>query len=200
MKKLILAPFMLFSICLFLSCGGNDSSADSSKDSVINKDTINAMRADTSASVNKMKKTVDKDASEFASKAASGGMMEVELGRIAQQKAASQRVKDFGAMMVQDHTAANDDLKSRVSSLDVALPSMVNDEDKKEMDKLSKKYGKDFDKAYMNMTLDDHKKDVAEFRKAADKCTEPSLKDFASKTLPVLEKHLDSAKAITGKH
>jgi putative membrane protein len=52
----------------------------------------------------------------------------------------------------------------------------------------------------MNMMLDDHKKDVAEFRKAADKCTEPSLKDFASKTLPVLEKHLDSAKAITGKH
>src|ERR1700680_1971667 len=124
-------------------------------------------------------------------------MMEVELGQIAKQKAVSQRVKDFGAMMVQDHTAANDDLKSRVSSLDVALPSMVNEDDQKEMDKLGKKQGKDFDKAYMSMMLDDHKKDVAEFRKAADKCTEPSLKDFASKTLPVLEKHLDSAKAIT---
>ncbi len=198
MKKLILGSFLLLSIWLFQSCGGNG--ADNSKDSVVNKDTAAAMRTDTSGSVNKTKTPVDKDASEFASKAASGGMMEVELGQMAQQKAVSQRVKDFGAMMVQDHTAANDDLKSRVSSLNVALPSMVNEEDQKEMDKLSKKQGKDFDKAYMNMMLDDHKKDVAEFRKAADKCTEPSLKNFASKTLPVLEKHLDSAKAITGKH
>jgi putative membrane protein len=198
MKKHILGSLFLLSIWLFQSCGGNG--ADNSKDSVMNKDTAGAMKTDTTGSVNKTKKPVDKDASEFASKAASGGMMEVELGQIAQQKAVSHRVKDFGAMMVQDHTAANDDLKSRVSSLDVALPSMVNEEDQKEMDKLSKKQGKDFDKAYMNMMLDDHKKDVAEFRKAADKCTEPSLKDFASKTLPVLEKHLDSAKAITGKH
>jgi putative membrane protein len=201
MKKLIAGASCVFVLtCMLPSCGGSGDSRDTAKDSVVRNDSVAALKPDSSGSAGRMKKRVDKDASEFASRAAEGGMMEVELGQLASERAVSQRVKDFGAMMVKDHKAANEELKSVVGSLDISLPSMVSEGDKKEMDKLNKKNGKDFDKAYMNMMLDDHRKDVTEFRRAADKCSDQSLRDFASKTLPVLEKHLDSAKAITGKH
>ena len=201
MKKLIAGASCVFVLmCMLPSCGGSGDSRDTAKDSVVRNDSVAALKPDSSGSAGRMKKRVDNDASEFASRAAEGGMMEVELGQLASERAVSQRVKDFGAMMVKDHKAANEELKSVVGSLDISLPSMVSEGDKKEMDKLNKKNGKDFDKAYMNMMLDDHRKDVTEFRRAADKCSEQSLRDFASKTLPVLEKHLDSAKAITGKH
>jgi len=64
---------------------------------------------------------------------------------------------------------------------------------------LSAKQGRDFDKAYLNMMLDDHKKDLKAFKKAADKCTDTDLKSFATDGVPVIQKHLDSLKAITGK-
>jgi putative membrane protein len=201
MKKLITGASCVFLLmCMLSSCGSSGDSKDTAKDSVVRNDSVAALKPDSSGSANRTKKRVDNDASEFASRAAEGGMMEVELGQLANERAVSQRVKDFGAMMVKDHKAANAELRSVVGSLDISLPSMVSGGDKKEMDKLNKKNGKDFDKAYMNMMLDDHRKDVTEFRRAADKCSETSLRDFASKTLPVLEKHLDSAKAITGKH
>ena len=126
-------------------------------------------------------------------------MMEVALGKIAQEKAVSSRVKAFGAMMVEDHSEANSHLKSIASELNIALPDSVSDDARKEMDKLSMKKGKDFDKAYVDMMVDDHKKDIAEFRKCADKCSDSTIKNFAYVTLPVLEKHLDSIQAIAGK-
>jgi len=186
MKKLVFSSCLLLSVYLFQAC--NNSSTSDNKDSV-----------DSAKTVNKEQKPVDKDVSDFAVKAANGGMMEVQLGKIAMDKGVSKRVKDFGAMMVQDHTQANDDLKMRASALNITLPATVSDDMQKEIDMCSKKMGKDFDKEYMNMMLDDHKKDVDEFKKAAENLSDSTIKDFASKTLPVLEKHLDSAKAITGK-
>jgi putative membrane protein len=191
---------MIFVCCAFVSsmvissCGGSNST-DNAKDT-----SAAAASADTLKTPAKVLKSVDKDASDFAMMAASGGMMEVQLGKLAQEKALSQRVKDFGSMMVTDHSKAGDDLKSRVSGLTLTLPDSLSSGDKKEIDKLSQKKGKEFDKAYMNRMLEDHKKDISEFRKAADKLSDSTLKDFAASTLPVLEKHLDSAKAISGKH
>ena len=82
----------------------------------------------------------------------------------------SPRVKDFGAMMVKDHGEANNKLKSVASLLNIALPESVSDDAKKDIEKLDKKNGKDFDKAYVDMMVDDHEKDVTEFRKATDNC------------------------------
>jgi putative membrane protein len=133
--------------------------------------------------------------------AAQGGMMEVQLGSYAQQNALSERVKAFGAMMVRDHSKANDELKSIATTKSITLPAdMSNSKDKKEMDELMKKTGKDFDKAYMKMMVDDHKKDVKAFEDASKDVKDTELKNFASSTLPVLKVHLDSAKAIAGKY
>jgi putative membrane protein len=154
---------------------------------------------DSAKTVNKEVKAVQADASNFAVKAADGGMMEVELGKWARDHATSQRVRAFGAMMVKDHTEANNNLKTIASSLQVALPDSIGNDSRKEIEKLEKKKGKDFDKAYVDMMVDDHKKDIGEFRKCADNCSDSSIKSFASNTLPVLEKHLDSIQAIAGK-
>jgi len=165
------------------ACGGGNSEK--------HEDTV-----DSAKEVNKVVKPVQADASNFAVEAANGGMMEVLLGKVAQENASSPRVKAFGEMMVKDHTEAGDKLKNIASSLNITLPDSLSDDSRKEIDKLKKKKGKDFDKAYVSMMVDDHKKDIAEFRKCADNCSDSSIKSFASDALPVLEKHLDSIQAI----
>jgi putative membrane protein len=176
-------------VCLLISIQACNSGATSD-----HQDSVDSAKA-----VNKEVKPVGKDASDFAVQAANGGAMEVEMGKLAQEKAVSQRVKDFGSMMVKDHTEAGQNLKSIATNLNIALPDSLDNDAMKEMDMLKKKKGKDFDKAYVSMMLDDHKKDIADFRKCADDCSDSSIKAFASNTLPVLEKHLDSIQAISGK-
>ncbi|HEY0896183.1 MAG TPA: DUF4142 domain-containing protein [Sphingobacteriaceae bacterium] len=138
---------------------------------------------------------VDDDALTFMKKAASAGTMEVELGTLARDKAASPRVKSFGEMMIGDHTTANKALlqlgTQKAVQINVAMKpehlQMVND-----MKKLS---GSAFDRKYIDMMVKDHAKDIQEFESAASN-RDPDVNQFASKTLPVLRKHLDSAKAI----
>ncbi|MDP4213901.1 MAG: DUF4142 domain-containing protein, partial [Bacteroidota bacterium] len=92
MKSLIFALCLTTGLFAVQACN-NSTSSDSHEDSV-----------DSAKAVNKTVQPVQKDASDFAVAAANGGMMEVELGKLAQEKAVSQRVKDFGSMMVKDHS------------------------------------------------------------------------------------------------
>lgn len=187
MKRVFFALCLVLTSYIMLSCN-NGTRTDNKKDAV-----------DSAKAVNKEQKPVDKSVSDFAVKAASGGIMEVELGKIARQKAMNPRVKAFGEMMVTDHSKANDELKSRAAMQNITLPSNMSDEQQKMIDKVNKKTGKDFDKEYMDMMLDDHKKDIDMFQKASSDLTDSTVKDFATTTLPTLQKHLDSARAITGK-
>ena len=187
-------------ICFSQACNsGNNDSVDAAKEANDKKDsmvTTNSMDSTMTSTV----MPVDKSDADFAVEAANGGMMEVEMGNYAQQNAFSSRVKDFGAMMARDHSQVNSELKALAASKNITLPATMGADAHKEMEDLMKKKGKDFDKAYMNMMLDDHKKDVKAFEKAASDCKDADLKNFASKTLPVLRTHLDSTKAITGKN
>lgn len=185
MKTILFASFLVMGIGI-LACNNNTSGEHT--DAV-----------DSAKTVNKEVKAVQPDASNFAVNAANGGLMEVELGKIAEDNASSARVKAFGAMMVKDHSDANNNLKGIASSLNIALPDSVSSDSRKEIDNLKMKKGKEFDKAYVKMMVDDHKKDIAEFRKCADNCSDSSIKNFAYTTLPVLEKHLDSIQAIAAK-
>lgn len=136
-----------------------------------------------------------KDAS-FAKDAAAGGMAEVQLGKLAQQKGSSQSVKDFGARMVKDHSAANDKLKAVASKDGMMVPSGMTHEDQATYDKLSKLSGSDFDKAYAQDMVQDHQKDIAAFQKEANGGMNPDLKNFASQTLPTLQDHLQMAQQM----
>lgn len=140
--------------------------------------------------------SVAKADEDFMKEAAAGGMMEVELGKLAQQNGGSQKVKDFGSMMVKDHSNANDALKKLAASKNVSLPTAMDDKTKKEMDMLKSKKGADFDKAYVDMMVEDHKKDVEKFKMESKMAKDEDVKAFATKTLPTLEKHLNAIQSI----
>src|SRR4051812_23562588 len=133
------------------------------------------------------------DDERFIKEAASGGMMEVELGKIAADKAQDSEVKSFGKRMVDDHTKANQQLKTLASNKGVTIPSELDKKHKSKVDKLSKASGADFDRQYMKDMVDDHKEDVQKFQRIADKGRDADVKKFAADTLPTLKEHLDLA-------
>jgi putative membrane protein len=129
----------------------------------------------------------------FVMKAAQGGMAEVELGQLAAQKGNSDDVKKFGQRMVDDHSKANDQLKSIAQQKGVQIPSDLDAKDKALKDKLSNMSGDQFDHMYMQHMVQDHKKDVAEFKKEANSGKDQDVKNFAQQTVPTLEDHLKMA-------
>ncbi len=126
----------------------------------------------------------------FADAAAIGGMMEVMMGQLAASNASNATVKSLGAMMVKDHGKANDELKKWASTAGYTLPTSLDAEKQKMYDDLKAKKGAEFDRAYTDLMVTDHKEDIAEFKKQASEGSEASLKSFASTTLPTLEHHL----------
>lgn len=132
----------------------------------------------------------------FYKKAAEGGMSEVELGNLAQQKGHSQGVKDFGALMVKDHSAANDKLKSLAASKNMTLPSHPSAMEEATKAKLKMLSGDTFDKSYIKGMIKDHEEDIAEFKKEAASGGDTDARAFARDTLPTLETHLKKIKAV----
>ena len=135
---------------------------------------------------------------DFLMDAALGGLMEVELGRLAAQQGASDAIKQFGQRMVDDHSKANEELKTLATSKGITLPTAIDDKQRQQVTKLSAMSGADFDRAYAKMMLKDHEKDVSEFEKQSMKGTDPDVKAFAGKTLPTLQEHLTMVKALPG--
>ena len=139
---------------------------------------------------------VDRVDADFAVEAASGSMMEVQLGGLAKTHAVNARVKNFAMMMIDDHMKMNEELKRIATAKNITLPQALSDEAANDIEKLNKKERGEFDRAYMRMMVNDHKKDLNEFEKAARDCKDPALRSFIKESLPVLKKHLDSARAI----
>jgi putative membrane protein len=127
---------------------------------------------------------------DFMMKAAAGGMAEVELGRLASQKGASNDVKTFGKHMVDDHSKANDELKQLASQKGVTLPADMGAQHKETMDRLSKLNGAAFDSAYVSEMVKDHTEDVSDFERQSSQGQNSDVKAWAAKTLPTLRDHL----------
>jgi putative membrane protein len=129
----------------------------------------------------------------FVSKAALDGMAEVELGKLAVEKAGSDDVKKFGQRMVDDHSKAGDELKTLAQNKQITLPTGGNPHAKAMHDRLAKLSGAAFDRAYMQAMLTDHRKAVNEFRLESKSGRDADVKGWAAKTLPTLEEHLKMA-------
>jgi len=134
---------------------------------------------------------------QFATRAAEGNLAEVALGQLATQKAQSDDVKKFAQRMVDDHQKAQQDLEGVASKNNLTLPKTVNAQQKAEQQRLNKLSGAAFDRAYVQMMVRDHAKDVAEFKKEAnDTAANSDLRDYAKRTYPTLDEHLTDAKSI----
>jgi len=186
MKKI---SFVLLALPLAFACNNG------ANDSVERADSANEAKMDTSNNTNQTI-PVSENTSQFMVKAADGGMTEVNAGKLAEQKANNPRVKDFGSMMVKDHSAAGDELKSLASQKNVTIPSTMSSDHQDAINDLNKKTGKNFDKAFMDMMVRDHKKVIDDFQTAENNTNDADVKAWIEKTLPTLKMHLDSAQAI----
>ncbi|MGI4727288.1 MAG: DUF4142 domain-containing protein [Janthinobacterium lividum] len=176
------------------------SSTDIAADSNSKKDSSSmASSTDTTAKPAGGAMQTDTDDSKFAVTAANGGMAEVQIAQLAQQKAVSADVKAFAAKMITDHTKANDKLMALAKQKNITLPAALGNDEQKVLDDLSKKSGKDFDKAYVKAMVEDHDKDVKLFTDEAKDAKDADLKSFAGTTLPVLKEHQMMIKAIDKK-
>ena len=126
----------------------------------------------------------------FANDAAMGGQMEVELGRIAIRNGSSDKVKEFGQHMIDDHTNAGNELMSIARKHNLTLPKGLDANEQKMVDQFSALNGTAFDDQYMTDMLRDHQKDIASFQTEIAEGSNADLKDFASATLPTLQEHL----------
>ncbi|HEY4043120.1 MAG TPA: DUF4142 domain-containing protein [Rhodopila sp.] len=140
-----------------------------------------------------MAQTISPADKDFAMKAAAGGMAEVEMGRLATENGGSPQVRAFGQRMVTDHSEANKELEAIAHRQDLAIPSAPDSQDRATAERLQTMRGNAFDTAYMHDMVQDHQKDIADFRKEAADGKDPALRTFAQKHLPVLEQHLQMA-------
>lgn len=189
MKKLTLGS--LLGLALLLGYGCN---TEKKTDTVETAEETNEAMSDTLAGEAEDRM---EEGSEFMVKAASGGMMEVELGRLAETNASDAEVKAFGKRMVEDHGKANDELKTLAAAKNIVLPNAPGEDHQKHITDLTALKGADFDKKYVDMMVKDHEEDVKHFEEATkDAEIDADIKAFAQKTLPVLKTHHEMAKKL----
>ena len=189
MKKLTVGS--LLGLTLLLGYGCN---TEKKTDTVETAEETNEAMTDTMSG-----QTEDRmeEGSEFLVEAASGGMMEVELGQLAEKNASDAEVKAFGKRMVEDHGKANEELKALAATKNITLPTAPGEDHQKHITELSALTGAEFDKKYVDMMEKDHQEDITLFENATqDNEMDADIKAFAQKTLPTLRAHHDTVKKL----
>lgn len=188
MKKVSLVLFLM--MFLFAACERRTGDQYSTNDTThVGPGQSNSIGQDTTGN----------HGNDFAMEAASGGMMEVTLGKLAQQMAKSADVKKFGSRMVTDHSKAGDELKQIAKKNNITISDSMMDKHRDMVNELSGLKGGDFDKKYMDMMVDDHQEDVDKFEQESKDDPNSPVGMWAAKTLPVLREHLSMAKQINDK-
>jgi putative membrane protein len=136
---------------------------------------------------------------EFVHTVAMDGMAEVELARLASQKAKSPEVKKFAQRMLADHSKANEELKQLASNKNITLPTALGPEQDAEKNRLANLSGAEFDREYMSMMSAAHDRAVNAFEDESRDGGEPDIKAWAAKILPTLREHQSLAKDISSK-
>jgi putative membrane protein len=190
MKKLIYLFAISTSVFALSSCGNG------TKDAKETADSLNKVKDTTSNVMATGGIAVEPSDAEFATKAAVGGMAEVELAKLALTKTTNAQIKDFANMMVSDHGKANEELMAIAKMKNITLPGMLDEDHQKKMNELNQKSGVDFDKAYVNTMVDGHKSTLSLMQDEAKDGKDADLKSFAGKTAPIVQSHLDMINKI----
>ncbi|KLT66907.1 DUF4142 domain-containing protein [Pedobacter sp. BMA] len=193
MKKILLISTIAIGALSFQACQTADKKSSTLKDSVGGDTTmVNGNHVTGSEST---QSGLDESGSTFLRKAAVGGIMEVEASKIAIKNASNQEVKNFAAKMLEDHSKANAELKELARNKKVITPEALPADDQIHIDAMKKLTGAEFDKHYIGMMVTDHDKTVALFKEGSAN-RDADLKQWATKTLSVIEEHDEIAKKI----
>jgi putative membrane protein len=137
----------------------------------------------------------------FVTKALEGGMAEVELGKLAADKSQSQDVKQFAQKMVNDHSQMGDKwFKPVAQQIGVSEPKGPSKKDKKLIEKLQGLSGQEFDTAYIQAMVKDHKEDLKDFQNEAQAAQDPNVKQIAEQGTKVISQHLQMIEQIAQNH
>ena len=188
MKKLFLMTVVISGLFI-TSCNSGEKTADGTTVS----DSSDSKKVAEERNDKKFDNSTIEDDSKFAVKAADGGMMEVELSKLALTKSTSPEVKKLAKMMVDDHTAANNELKKLAGTKNISVPAAISTDRQEKLTDFMKKTGNDFDKDYTSYMVSDHKDDVDLFKKQAEKGKDAELKAWAAGKVATLEHHLQMA-------
>nr|ALS90785.1 protein of unknown function (DUF4142) [uncultured bacterium] len=190
MSKRVMVFAAMLMVGLFASLG---LAQETTQDSSMKKDSMKQDSMKSSALASSDKK--------FIMETAHGGMMEVELAKLAVDKSSNEEVKQYAQRLVDDHTKANEELTQLASQKGVPISedhkAMMKSQTAK--DKLSKLSGADFDREFISWMVKDHAKEVKEFEQVSAKAKDTDVKDWAAKTLPTLREHLQMARDINSK-
>ena len=180
MKKNIVCLMIAAMTLTFVSCGTKDGREDSTEVAEDQKE-------------EKLEDSNTDEAAEFAVEAADLGLLEVQLSTLALTKASSPQVKQFAQMMVDDHTKANNELKTLAQTKNISLPTVLSDASQRKFDNLNEKTGAEFDKEYMDAMVKDHKEAIDEFEDEAEDGKDAEIKSWAAGKLTALRHHLETA-------
>lgn len=133
----------------------------------------------------------------FVDQAGSANLAEVQVGQLALERGKSSAVKEFARQMVDDHTKANKELSDLASAKNLTLPSALPSDQRSTLDSLRQKSGEDFDRAFADQMIKDHKQAVNLFQDAAKQANlDQDVRNYAQRTLPTLEHHRSQAESL----
>ncbi len=138
----------------------------------------------------------DSKTNKFVKKAMMDGMMERQLGMMAQERGNSKEVRDLGMMLAKNHADADMKLQNIAKDMNINVPEKLDREHKKKLDEMKTKSSNEFSREFVNMVIKDHKEDISKFKKAGENVANDELDNWIDKNIPVLEKHLSSAQDI----
>ena len=185
-RSLLMLTYAAALLTAAASCNSNDS--------VKQAQATNEAKADSATASTDMgkveKKGLEYD-SEFMAKAASGGMLEVELGKLVAARAVTPEAKKFAQQMVTEHTKANAALMALATKKNITLPTALSNDHQTVLKDVTEAKGVKMDQKYMKEMLKDHQEDVKEFTDASINASDPDIKALAAKNVPILQMHLD---------
>jgi putative membrane protein len=186
--KLKLIPVLALASGLALAtaaCSKNDSTGGAEATAT---DTATPAAAETTAAAD--------HATQFLTDVIQTNNAEIKFGQAAQDMGSTQAVRDFGKMLVDDHTKANDQASQIAKAMNVAVPTSIKPEDMNEYNMVTGMKGADFDKDFASAMVKGHQKAVDMFQQEADSGDPAQVTDFAKQTLPTLKKHLETAQSL----
>jgi len=195
MRNLCFGMALLIVVLTIQGCNHRGkNSTPVSTDSISSADSLKAVN-DTAL---KMSVPVDNNDVTFVTQTIRACITEAELGKLAIHNAQNKRVKNFGAIMIKDLNKAHSKLVVLANSKNIPLPTNPDTTQQRTLSEFSKKTGKDFDTAYVNYMISDHKNYIAVFENQSKNASDPDIKKFAAKSLRDLKNHLDAIMIIHG--
>lgn len=132
----------------------------------------------------------------FLLEAANARMVDWAHGNLATEKAASRKYQQYGKRLMHDQNKLMEEIKALAQAKNLTLPAEITEEKNEELNRMKSISGQTFERRFRRMIIKDHKRDIQFFKQTAESSSDPEIRDFAKRYLPLMEKHLELARGL----